>query len=407
MTNDNTLIESAISLLLLAIQLPATAILLSRLLKGPRRHPPIEPQQPTPEMLGKVSVVVPTLNEALRISPLLAGLSLQSYEVREIVVVDSNSSDGTPDLVKAMQQKDPRFRLMTDDPLPPGWVGRPWALHNGFLHSSEASEWFLGLDADIQPHPGLLAGLMKTAEAGGYDLVSLSPQFILKYPGECWLQPALLMTLLYRFDPAGSNTQQPERVMANGQCFLCRRSVLAAVGGYSSASSSFCDDVTLARNIAVRGYKVGFLDGAKVLKVRMYEGAMETWKEWGRSLDLKDATSRSQLWGDLWLLFAVQGLPLLIILTYLLISLPLSHSQQTRLIALQTPSLLLLGLNLFLLAIRFGMLLAIAPSYDRQSAKGSWLFWLSPFADPLAVLRIFLSAFRTPREWRGRKYSDG
>ncbi|BAY75353.1 glycosyl transferase family protein [Nostoc linckia NIES-25] len=415
MTNDNTLIESAISLLLLAIQLPATAILLSRLLKGPRRHPPIKPQQPTPELLGRVSVVVPTLNEALRISPLLAGLSRQSYEVREIVVVDSNSSDGTPDLVKAMQQKDPRFRLMTDDPLPPGWVGRPWALHNGFLHSSEASEWFLGLDADIQPHSGLVAGLMKTAETEGYDLVSLSPQFILKYPGECWLQPALLMTLLYRFDPAGINTQQPERVMANGQCFLCRRSVLATVGGYSSASSSFCDDVTLARNIAVRGYKVGFLDGAKVLKVRMYEGAMETWKEWGRSLDLKDATSRSQLWGDLWLLFAVQGLPLLIILTYLLISLLVSHPLQTRLIAslpgliasLPTPSLLLLGLNLFLLAIRFGMLLAIAPSYDRQTAKGSWLFWLSPFADPLAVLRIFLSAFRTPREWRGRKYSDG
>ncbi|PHJ57478.1 glycosyl transferase [Nostoc linckia z18] len=400
---DNLILESAISLLLLLIQVPATGILLSRLVKGPRRHPPIKPQQPTPEMLGKVSVVVPTLNEALRISPLLAGLSRQSYEVREVVVVDSNSSDGTPDLVKAIQQTDPRFRLMTDDPLPSGWVGRPWALHNGFLYSSEGSEWFLGLDADIQPHPGLVAGLIKTAQAQGYDLVSLSPQFILKYPGECWLQPALLMTLLYRFDPAGINTQQPERVMANGQCFLCRRSVLAAVGGYSSASSSFCDDVTLARNIAIQGYKVGFLDGAKVLKVRMYEGAMETWKEWGRSLDLKDATSPSQLWADLWLLFAVQGLPLLIILTFLLIS--LSHSLEPSLIAsLPTPSILLVGLNLFLLTIRFGMLLAIAPSYDRHSAKASWLFWLSPFADPLAVLRIFLSAFRTPRQWRGRVY---
>jgi dolichol-phosphate mannosyltransferase len=279
------IVESAISFLLLLIQVPATAILFSRLLKGPRRLPPIKPQQPTPELLGKVSIVVPTLNEALRISPLLAGLSQQSYEVREILVVDSNSSDGTPDLVKATQQKDPRFRVMTDDPLPSGWVGRPWALHNGFLYSSEGSQWFLGLDADIQPHPGLVASLVKTAEAQGYDLVSLSPQFILKYPGECWLQPALLMTLLYRFDPAGINAEQPERVMANGQCFLCRRSVLAAVGGYSSSSSSFCDDVTLARNIAAQGYKVGFLDGAKVLKVRMYEGAMETWKEWGRSLD--------------------------------------------------------------------------------------------------------------------------
>jgi len=387
-------LESAFSLGLLLIQLPATAVLLSRLFKGPSRQPPIEPGSPTPELLGSVSVVVPTLNEAERISPCLAGLSQQSYEVREITIVDSNSKDGTPDLVKAAQQKDPRFRLMTDDPLPSGWVGRPWALHNGFLHSSQECDWFLGIDADTQPNPGLVAALVKSAQAGGYDLVSLSPQFILQYPGECWLQPALLVTLLYRFDPAGVNTELAERVMANGQCFLCRRSVLTQLGGYTSARSSFCDDVTLARNIAAQGFKVGFLDGAKVLKVRMYEGAVETWKEWGRSLDLKDASSSAQLWGDLWLLLAVQGLPLLILLSYLFL-LPLLPLP---------PLLLLLGLNLFLLTIRFALLLAIAPSYDRSQAKGSWLFWLSPLADPLAVLRIFVSAFRTPTQWRGRSY---
>jgi dolichol-phosphate mannosyltransferase len=388
------IIESAISLLFIIIQLPAIAILLSRLLKGPNRHPPLAPKQPTLEFLGSVSVVVPTLNEALRISPLLDGLSRQSYEVREIIVVDSRSQDRTPDLVKAVQANDPRFRLINDDPLPPGWIGRPWALHNGFLFTSEASEWVLGMDADIQPDPGLVASLVKTATEEGYDLVSLSPQFILKYPGECWLQPALLMTLLYRFDPAGIDTKQPERVMANGQCFLCRRSVLAAIDGYTSAKSSFCDDVTLARNIAAQGFKVGFLDGAKVLKVRMYEGAKETWKEWGRSLDLKDAASPAQIWGDLWLLFSVQGLPFPILLSYLFLS-PSLHL---------FPVILLGYLNLFLLVIRFALLLAIAPSYDRKNAQGAWLFWLSPLADPLAVLRIFLSAFRTPREWRGRKY---
>lgn len=390
-------VESA-SFLLLLIQVPATAVLLSRLLKGPSRRRPIEPQAATPELLGSVSVVVPTLNEADRISPCLAGLSQQSYEVREVIIVDSNSQDGTPDLVKVVSQKDPRFRVMTDDPLPSGWVGRPWALHNGFLDSCEQSEWFLGMDADTQPSPGLVASLVNAAQAEKYDLVSLSPQFMLKYPGECWLQPALLITLLYRFDPAGVNTQVAQRVMANGQCFLCRRSVLAQVGGYTSARSSFCDDVTLARNIASLGFKVGFLDGAKVLKVRMYEGAIETWKEWGRSLDLKDASSSAQLWGDLWLLLSVQGLPLLLVLSYLFLS-P-HHSINL------SPLGFLLGLNLFLVAIRFALLFAIAPSYDRTQAKAGWLFWLSPLADPLAVLRIFLSANSTPTQWRGRSYGQ-
>ncbi|MGB3640986.1 MAG: 2'-O-glycosyltransferase CruG [Rivularia sp. (in: cyanobacteria)] len=393
---------SGISLLILLIQVPAVFVLLSRLLKGPFRQPPIQPQSPTPELLGNVSVVVPTLNEAERISPLLTGLSRQSYEVREVIVVDSNSQDGTRDLVKATAEKDPRFRLTTDDPLPKGWVGRPWALHNGFLDIDPKSEWFLGMDADTQPVPGLVAGLVNRASAGNYDLVSLSPQFILKYPGESLLQPALLMTLLYRFDPAGVNTQTSERVMANGQCFLCRRSVLERVNGYTSAKSSFCDDVTLARQIAATGFKVGFLDGAKVLKVRMYEGAAETWKEWGRSLDLKDASSRAQTWGDLWLLTSVQGLPLIIVLSLLFLS---PHPLLSPSPNLFFPPLILLSLNLFLLLIRFSMLLAISASYDFTQTKGGWLFWLSPIADPLAVLRIFLSAFRTPRQWRGRKYS--
>ena len=382
---------------LLLLQLPAAAILLSRLMKGPSRYPPLEPQSPTPDLIGSCSAIVPTLNEADRISPTLAGLTRQSYEMREVIVIDSNSTDGTGDLVKAAGQKDPRFRLINDDPLPPGWVGRPWALHTGFLHSSESSEWILGVDADTQPHPGLVASLLKTAVAEGYDLISLSPQFILKYPGELWLQPALLMTLVYRFGPTGTGAESPGRVMANGQCFLCRRSVLAQLGGYTAAKSSFCDDVTLARFAASQGFKVGFLDGAKVLKVRMYEGAMETWKEWGRSLDLKDASSGAQVWGDLWLLLAVQGLPIPILLSYLLGFVPFSLSR--------SPSLFLLGLNVFLLAIRVALCGAIAPSYDCTQAKAKWIFWLSPLADPLAFLRILLSSVSKPTQWRGRNYN--
>lgn len=398
---DSTVLDSLpcagfLALTLLLIQIPAVLLLLSRLLKGPGRRPPIVPQTTTPDQMGAVSVVVPTLNERDRITPCLVGLTQQSYEVREIIVVDSHSTDGTPELIKDVREKDPRFRLINDDPLPPDWVGRPWALHTGYLHSSPHSQWILGVDADTQPKQGLVAGLIKAAEAEQFDLVSLSPQFILKYPGEWWLQPALLMTLVYRFGPTGINSEAPERVMANGQCFLCHRNVLTKLEGYTSAKGSFCDDVTLARYAASCGFKVGFFDGAKVLKVRMYEGVKETWNEWGRSLDLKDASSTSQLWHDLWFLLSVQGLPLptsLLFLSY--IGLGISSPTVTA----------AAGLNLLLVLIRFALLFAIAPSYDRtRSSASSLLFWLSPLADPLAVLRIFLSAIKRPTSWRGRIY---
>ena len=376
---------------ILISQIAATAILLSRLLKGATRRSPLQPQLANPDLIGKVSVVVPTLNEAERITPCLTGLSHQSYELREAIIVDSNSQDGTQDLVKAAGQSDPRLRLITDDPLPPSWVGRPWALHTGYLHTSNGSEWFLGIDADTEPQPGLIASLVSVAEAEGYDLVSLAPQFILQYPGEWCLQPALLITLLYRFDSAGVDAVSSSRVMANGQCFLCRRSVLAKLDGYSSAAGSFCDDVTLARNIAAAGYKVGFFDGSKVIKVRMYRGAKETWNEWGRSLDLKDAAETAQVWGDVLFLFFVQALPL----PLLLLSGSLLYSGNSYPIVIT-----LFSLNAFLWLLRCGMSIAIAPSY---SGSSFW-FWLSPLADGLAVLRIFLSSQKKPTQWRGRSY---
>lgn len=392
------MIRDALLLVLLLAQLPATALLLSRLLRGPGRYPPLQPKTPTPEQLGAVSIIVPTLNEADRLTPCLAGLSRQSYEVREILVVDSYSTDRTPELVKTAQETDPRFRLLNDDPLPSDWVGRPWALHHGFLSSAEKSDWVLGIDADTQPQPGLVASLLETAQREGYDLISLAPQFLLKYPGELLLHPALLLTLVYRFGPAGETGNRPDRVMANGQCFFCRRSQLVEIDGYTVARRSFCDDVTLARAIAAQGANVAFLDGANLLKVRMYEGAAETWREWGRSLDLKDAASPGQVWGDWLLLLAVQGLPIPIVL--LLLSDVISGGSAPMVLAA-------FSLNLLLVLIRVGLTFAISPSCDRTHASCAWLFWLSPLADPIAVLRIFLSSLQTPTQWRGRSYEKG
>jgi dolichol-phosphate mannosyltransferase len=388
---------SAFAVVFLALQLPMVAVLLSRLVQGPLRRPPLAPESPSLSQLGTVSVVVPTLNEAERLRPCLEGLTRQSYEVREILVVDSRSTDGTQAIVNRYQAQDPRLRLLEDDPLPLGWVGRPWALDYGFRHTAAASTWVLGIDADTQPQPGLVAALAKAMEQESYDLVSLAPRFILKQPGEFWLQPALLITLVYRFGPAGSPSGVPQRVMANGQCFMVRRSLLEQLDGYRSAAKSFCDDVTLARYAADQGAKVGFWDGSRLIKVRMYEGIAETWQEWGRSLDLKDAAPAAQIWWDWVFLALVQGLPWVLVPTLLAIQrwVPISWS-----LALQ----LLLLVNAGLVLIRVGMQVAVASAYDLKGAPGAWAFWLSPLADLAAVARIGLSSLRRPTQWRGREY---
>lgn len=385
-----------IVLLLLACQVPAAWVLLKRLYYGRNRPAPVSALPDETRFAGQVTVIVPTLNEAHRIRPCLEGLAAQGPEVREILVVDSHSTDGTAEVVAEFAAQDPRFRVINDPPLPPGWVGRPWALHHGFLSSSPESIWGVGIDADTQPQPGLINGLLVEAEREGYDLLSLSPQFILRNPGEIWLQPALLFSLIYRSAPPGVQAESHGRVMANGQCFFYRRKMMETVGGYESAARSFSDDVTLGRNIAARGFKVGFLNGSEVLRVRMYESMAETWTEWGRSLDLKDSATPMQTWGDIGLLFGTQFLPgpvLLGALFGLWGEGPLAGW--------------LVGLSVLLVAIRVLLNLAVLPSYDLQGARGGWLFWFSALADPFAFVRVLQSTLTRVRRWRGREYDPG
>ena len=382
------------SIFFLLIQVPSTLVLLKRLSTARDRSAPLLPLVSSEEELAKqnpkVSIVIPTLNEIERLPTCLEGLRDQA--AKEIIVVDSRSQDGTPEYVQKLQTDYPiPLKLVTDDPLPEGWVGRPWALHTGFLHSDPTSEWVLGIDADTLPQKGLVASFVQQAIADDFDIVSLSPKFILKTAGEQWLQPALLVTLIFRFGATGDRAQFTEdRVMANGQCFLSKRAKLVELNGYELAKASFCDDVTLARAAAQRGAKVGFLDGAALMQVRMYTSMQETWREWGRSLDLKDASTPSQTFADCVLLTAVQGLPLPIVIAIA--------------IGQPSPSLLinsLFWLNAFLVFIRCLLVFGIRTSYTEV---GFW-FWLSPLADPFAVLRIWISALTRPKSWRGRTYN--
>ncbi len=373
------------------LQGAAAALLIFRLLPGRRRRPPVTPFLGDAHA-GKVTVVVTSLDEAHRIGPCLAGLLQQGSAMREALIVDSRSTDGTWELLQAAAKRDSRIKPMHDEPLPPEWVGKVWALEHGLRHAT--GEWVLGIDADTTPRPGMVAAVVAAAEAMGYDAVSFSPQFGEMSVAEQWLQPAMLTTLVYRFGAAGELAPAPDRVMANGQCFLARRSTLLANGGYSVSRRSWCDDVTLARHIARNGARVGFLDGSQIIGVRAYSGIGQMWREWGRSIDLKDGATPLMQFADVCFVLLAQFVPLPAVLLGLLFSIP-----DWRIGGVAAAWF---GINAFLVIVRVLLQFGLAGSY----AERHWTFWLSFTADPLAALRILLSSLKRPRSWRTRQY-DG
>lgn len=340
-----------------------------RIARGARRAPALV-ARPGLELTRGVSVVVPARDEEARVAPLLTALA-RDPQALEVLVVDDESSDGTAALAAAAGAT-----VVSGAPLPQGWVGKPWALHQGALAAGQ--HWLVTLDADVVPAPGLIGALVAEAEATGADLVTAGGRFVCDTAGQRVLHPAMLATLVYRFGPPGSRrSPPPDRVQANGQCTITRRRALLAAGGFAPVAGNLTDDVALARHLARLGWRVGFADATRLLDVRMHHSGADVWRSWGRSLPMPDITSRRWQLLDLGVLWLALALPL--------------------------PRLLLRRgdrLDLVLLAVRMGLLVGLAPAYLR---RGPW-WWLSPLADVPVAARFTWGTVRPGRTWRGRTY---
>ncbi len=364
---------------LLALQTVAAAAAFIRLSRWRRRPPPVTTGAPA-RADATVTVIVPTLNEAERIGPLLAALEHEGPPVTEILIVDSRSTDDTQPMVRAVAARDARIRLLLDDPLPAEWVGKAWALECARRYAH--GEWLLLLDADVAPRAGFAAAILDAAEQEGNDVVSFAPRFAGQSVLERAIQPAMLVTLILRADPRPRATH----VLANGQCFALKRAVLDRLGGFVPVRASFAEDVSLARHLARNGAQVAFRDGSRIYDVRSYQTANEMWREWGRSIDLKDATSRSRQIADVAMIAVVQGMPVPVLALIALGALPASAP--------------LIALNAGLLIARVALSVAMRHNYAERGVS----YWLNPLADPLAALRLLISSLRRPTEWRGRAY---
>ncbi len=357
------------------------AVALRRLSRWRSLPPPLAPAE-AGAAAGGVTIVIPTLNEASRIAPLLDGVQKQGALVARILFVDSRSTDGTQALIEAAARRDPRIQLITDEPLPDGWIGKAWAME--CARTRVDTEWVLTLDADTSPQPSLAHTVVATAERGKFDAISLGPRFAGQSPAERWLQPSLLVSLLYRFGPVANS--KTERVLANGQCFLVRRDVLNAAGGFAPVRASFAEDVSLATYLVQRSARVGFFDGAHLYDVRSYSSARQMWREWGRSIDLKDSTTVASQVVDVASVIAVQGIPGIVLTLAALTAIPIGAAH--------------VSVSVVSILVRVMLLFALRHSYAQRGPS----YWLSPLSDPLAALRLVISSLRRPTDWRGRSY---
>lgn len=337
---------------------------------------------------GSVAVIVPVLDEAERIEPCLAGLMRQGESVEEILIVDGGSTDGTFELIRQAAQKDARIRLLETGPIPAGVNGKAFGLMRGADRVSPGVRWIMTVDADVRLQPGAIDAIVGFAARHGSKALSVAAAQSVDGVALGLLHPSMLTTLVYRFGIPGHATNRPDRVQANGQCFLVDRNLLERVGGFGSVLGSICEDVTLARRIAASGEPVGFYESAGLVRTEMHSGAVDAWRNWPRSLPMHDRFSGRGTALGLAEIIAVQAAPLWLFFGGLL-----SRRTEHPFVRLQA----------ILLMARFGVLAGTARAYPHRP----WSYWFSPLVDLPVGLEIVRRSRQRTHRWRGRTIFSG
>jgi chlorobactene glucosyltransferase len=219
-----------------------------------------------------VSVIIPARNEADSIARTVRALLLQTYRHLEVIVVNDRSTDETGAILGAID--DERLRVIDGEETPDGWLGKPWALHQGSRLAR--GEMLLFVDADVTYLPPAVRAAVAHRAIRNPALLALMPHFEMRGFGENATMPMLAMTC-FTFLPTwfSNRTRIAALALGGGTGNLVARDDYEAAGGHEALKRSVIDDVGLARLMRQRGGATEVVFADDMVSVRMYRGLRE------------------------------------------------------------------------------------------------------------------------------------
>ncbi|HEV3409098.1 MAG TPA: polyprenol monophosphomannose synthase [Chthoniobacterales bacterium] len=117
------------------------------------------------QLSHRISVVVPTLNEADNIAPLIEQIAAAAPDYAEIVIVDDGSDDGTPERVRELAERCRVNLIQRDKPA----LGLAGAVIAGARAAH--GEIVVVMDADLSHPPDQIPNLVQPLREGRADMV--------------------------------------------------------------------------------------------------------------------------------------------------------------------------------------------------------------------------------------------
>jgi len=212
----------------------------------------------SPEVWPSVTAVIPARDEAEMLPKSLDSLLTQAYPGEfSLVLVDDQSGDGTAAAARRIAANaECEIAILSGQPLPVGWTGKVWAMHQGIARAEDGGkgpDYLLLTDADIVYSPGAVSGLVTRAKAQGLVLTSVMAKLNCESLAERALIPAFVFffQMLYPFSWVNRSTSRT--AAAAGGCMLVERRALEQAGGIGKIRGALIDDCALAALLKKQG----------------------------------------------------------------------------------------------------------------------------------------------------------
>jgi chlorobactene glucosyltransferase len=140
------------------------------------------------------------------------------------------------------------------------------------------AEWLCFIDADTIADPALMRSALIQAKRNKLDFLSLEPRQELRTVSERLVLPAGLFALAFTRDLRRVNDPHSPQASANGQFILLRRSVYRNIGGHAAVCMAIAEDSQLAHLVKAAGYRIAVLNGAQLIRARMYRSFGALWQ---------------------------------------------------------------------------------------------------------------------------------
>ena len=242
--------------------------------------------QPEPEELIELTVIIPARNEQDCLAACLESLTSQSEEIFklgrdwELVVVDDGSTDRTAEIARGFAA----VTVMNAGKLEPGWVGKNNAVWTAARRAR--GRWLLFTDADTIHEPGNLRRAMHEAARHKAGLLSYSPRQIVQGVLQRSLMSLVFSELSLAYPPEKVSDPNQRIAAANGQFILVEREAYRRIGGHPSVADKLLEDVEMAFIAKRRKIGLRFRYAEEAVSTRMYRSTGAMIEGWSKNLAL-------------------------------------------------------------------------------------------------------------------------